>query len=326
MKLAVPTSQRAKYWTGMTTEMLQTVELPPAKGIWAQNHDRLLKVACQMEQTGSYTPEEENEITELEQSNIRIGKQGVIQEEAGNQELNEVFNNLTTGRSLERVNSEQEIFWTDTSPPQSRMDSPEETEPAEVEPESEFRLDDQSVTDTTVKYFEESLPPCTAPETPVNLRKKNHFNGRPFADWGNLFPPLKASIILPMPPLTQRLWWQIATDQVSGDTNTTGTPSVAFNNKIKSFMTSSFTAQAWTEEIRDKVSACRTSCMGPGEVTQMRKDRQEGYNIKFPKSSVTFDTKILSRKKPIDVDFRNFNQSRHQNYGTRSIHNSEFYA
>ena len=321
LKVAVPTSQRGKYWTGMTTEMLQTVELPPAKGIWAQNHDRLLKVTCQLEQTGVFTPEEENEITEMEQSNVKIGKQGVILDDTGNQELNEVFNNLTTGRSLERVISDEDIkSWTETSPQPSRPASPEESETSPA-----YRLDDQSVTTTAVPYFEESLPPCTAKDLPANLRKKNHFNGRPFADWGNLFAPLKASVILPSPPLTQRLWWQIATDQISADTNTVGTQSVAFDNKIKSFMTSSFSSQVWNEEVRNKVTACRTSCMGPDEIAQVRKDRQEGYQIKFPKSTAAFDTKIFTRKAPRNIDFRNFNQSRHQNYGARSINNSDFY-
>ena len=152
MKLAVPTSQRAKYWTGMTTELLQTVELPPAKGIWAQNHDRLLKVTCQLEQTGSFTPEEENEITELEQANIKVGRQGVIQDDTGNQELNEVFNNLTTGRSLERVYSDEDVqSWTETSPEPSRQ--PSTTEP---NPPQDLKWDDQSITATTVPYFEES--------------------------------------------------------------------------------------------------------------------------------------------------------------------------
>ena len=322
MKLAVPTSQRVKYWTGMTTELLQTVELPPAKGIWAQNHDRLLKVTCQLEQTSSYTPEEENEITELEQNNLKVGKQGVIQDETGNQELNEVFTNLTTGRSLERVFSDEDVHsWTETSPPPTRADSP--TVP---QPPFEFKLDDQSVTTTAVPYFEESLPPCTASDLTSTLRKKCHFNGRPFSDWGNLFPPLKASVILPMPPLTERLWWQIATDKVSADTNTAGTQSIAFDNKVKSFMTSNFSAQIWTEDVRNKVAACRTSCMGPEEMAQLRKDRQEGYEMKFPKSTHQIDVKLFTRTTPRDIDFRNFNESRHQNYGTRSIHNSEYYA
>ena len=322
MKLAVPTSQRAKYWTGMTTELLQTVELPPAKGIWVQNHDRLLKVTCQLEQTGSFTPEEENEITELEQTNIKIGKQGVIQDETGNQELNEVFNNLTVNRSLSRDSLEEDVHsWTETSPVVSR--SPSTTEETNV---PDLKLDDQSITTTVAPYFEESLPPCTASDLPSNLRKRNHFNGRPFADFGNLFPPLKASVILPMPPLTQRLWWQIATDQVATDTNTTGVQSVAFDNKIKSFMTSSFSAQTWTEDIKNKVSACRTSCMGPGEMAQLRKDRQEGYKVKFPKSTAAFETKIFTRTAARNIDFNDFNQSRHQQYGTRSVHNSEYYA
>ena len=83
------------------------------KGIWSQNHDRMLKITCQMEQMGSYTPEEENEITEMEQQNVQVGKQGVIMDENGNQELNEVFNNLTIGKSLESVVSEEGdlILW-----------------------------------------------------------------------------------------------------------------------------------------------------------------------------------------------------------------------
>ena len=154
MKLKVPTSPRVKYWTGMTTEMLQTVELPPAKGIWTQNHDRLLKVTCQLEQTGSFTPEEENEITELEQNNLKVGKQGVIQDENGNQELNEVFNNLTIGRSLERDNSVEEVhYWTESPEPSepSQIDSDSDTSstPSTIQPPS-VRLDDRSITASTV--------------------------------------------------------------------------------------------------------------------------------------------------------------------------------
>ena len=61
MLVNVPTTERLPYFTGMTTEFFEQAELPPPKGFWSLNTDRLLKVTCQMEQTGSYTPQDEIE-------------------------------------------------------------------------------------------------------------------------------------------------------------------------------------------------------------------------------------------------------------------------
>ena len=317
LKLNVPTSQRVTYYTGMTTEMLQSVEVPPAKGIWPQNHDRLLKVCCQMERMNSFTPEEEFEQTADEQVNIKVGKQGVIMDDNDHQEVNEMFNELTTGRSVENVEvDEEEQFWTDTSPKPSRPSSP----PIPVQ---DLKLDDQSI-NSSAPYFEESLAPCTAKDNAKAFRKQGQFNGRPFADWGNLFPPLKASAILPLPPMTGKLWWQIATDQVPVDSATTGQPSVSFNNKVKKFMKPHFDSQIWNTEVMEQVSACRTSCMHAADLKNLRETRAKGYAIKFPKSTTMINTATHKRTTGESLNYQNFNQSRHQNYAARSERNTNF--
>ena len=89
MLVNVPTTQRLNYFTGMTTEFYEQAELPPPKGLWSLNTDRILKVTCQMEQTGAYTPQEEVEFNEEDQNNIFLDQQGVILDEHGNFDLAE---------------------------------------------------------------------------------------------------------------------------------------------------------------------------------------------------------------------------------------------
>ena len=127
-----------------------------------------------------------------------------------------------------------------------------------------------------------------------------------------------------MPPLTGRLWWQIAADRVPADTNTTGKQTTKFDNKIKSYMTYHFEAQKWTTDILDNIAAVRTSCMESSEIEEVRQKRQVGYMAKFPRSSSMFATKVFTRKNGREVDFRNFNQERHGQYGSRAIKTDVF--
>ena len=212
LKVNVPTSARSKYYTGMTMEMLEQPDLPPAKGIWLNNHDRLCKITCQLERTGSFTPEEEMELTEFDQPNMQIGPMGVISDETGNLGINEMFSAI----SLQGVTSEEEFRAVDTSPPESVAN---------------FGWDDRADTSTKPRHVE-SETPCTVILDSAKFRKRSQFNGRPYNSWGNLFPPLYGSKAMPLAPMTEKLWWQIATDNVPADTNTFGVPKPSLNKEM----------------------------------------------------------------------------------------------
>ena len=118
-------------------------------------------------------------------------------------ELYEMFSAI----SLNRATSE-EFRAVDTSPPESVHD---------------FGWDDTSITSTKPHYVE-SETSCTMIEDAAKFRKRADFNGKPYNSWGNLFPPLYASKAMPLAPMTQKLWWQVATDSVPADANTVGVP------------------------------------------------------------------------------------------------------
>ena len=204
LKVNVPTTGRSQYYTGMTTERLEQKELPPPKGIWALNTDRLLKVACQMEMQGRYTPDDENEQTQDEQYNIRIGPQGVVLDDNSNENIEVAISDLNIQEKADSDEDEQSL--------------PESSVP---DLEGDFKWDNQDVTSTIPPAFSETESLKT--HDPLNFRKRSHFNGRPFASWGNLFPPLFASEIMPLAPITQKLWWQVTRDMVPADSNTTRT-------------------------------------------------------------------------------------------------------
>ena len=85
-----------------------------------------------------------------------------------------------------------------------------------------------------------------------------------------------------------------------------------------------FNSQEWNEDTMNKVSACRKSCMNTADIQELRKRKQMGYNIKFPKSTGMFDVNVFRRTTGEFLSFNNFNTNRHQDYATRSMHNSNY--
>ena len=299
MKVDVPTSQRSKYYTGMTTEMLEQQELPPAKGIWIQNMDALLKVATQMEQKGEFNTSEEFEQTELEQHNVRVGGNGRLLDDCANLEVQRPLSKLN-------LNDDDEIETTTSV----------SVESIPVANPTQLKWADEDVTSTVPPHFQETESFTTL--DPLDYRKRNHFNGRPFVSWGNLFPPLYGSVLMPLAPMTEKLWWQMARNQVPSDTNTTGYHDQTFVNKVKKFMEPKFSAQKWDEQIMSDIARTRESTQNPDQQAMVRRGLQAAYKIKFPRSSAMYDTKFFAFKKGEFVPRSCFNEENHQIYANRS--------
>ena len=302
LKVQVPTTGRSKYYTGMTTEMLEQYELPPAKGLWALNTDRFLKVACQMERLGVFSSADEAEETELEQSNVPIGPQGVIWDENSNVEAELALSDL----DLNRIQTEQEEDQVSVAP--------------SVDVQN-LKWADQSITGSSAHFFEEKEESLTTQIDPLNFRKASHFNGRPFASWGSLFPPLWASKLMPLAPLTQKLWWQIARDMVPSDSNTTGTINKKLIDKVKVALKPHMDSQIWNENVKDQMARVRTSTMTEYEMRDMRQKLQQGYQTKFPTSTAMYETKFYKEIRGEYIPRTEFNESNHQRYGNRSDQN-----
>ena len=297
MKVQVPTSGRSKYYTGMTTEMLEQYELPPAKGIWALNTDRLLKVACQMERVGVFSSIQENEETEYDQTNIRVGPQGVIWDDNSNVDVEVALSDL----DINKIN----IFDDDQLSVTPNLDV------------QNLKWADQSVGGSTAPYFEENEESLTTPLDPRNFRKASHFNGRPFASWGSLFGPLYASRIMPLAPLTQKFWWQMARDMVPADTNSTGQIKRSMVEKIKVALKPHIDGQIWNETVKKQIANARSSTMNELDCKEMRSQLQEGYKLKFPSSTGMFDTKFYKYVRGEYIPRTNFTEDNHQKYGDR---------
>ena len=250
MLVDVPTTERSKYFTGMTTEFFEQAELPPPKGLWSLNTDRLLKVACQMEQTGSYTPQDEVEFDEEDQNNFHVNQQGVILDEHGNFDLVEAMSEI----SLPSSDSDDEL------PPLEEADN--EILEAQVQQAAaqQRQWGDESVTTTVRPHFSETEP-SMATINPLDFRKRSHFNGRPFASWGNLCPPLYASILLPLAPMTQKFWWQVARDRLPAEKNSTGVPEPTMVKLIQDYMKPVFEQQQWDQDIMEGIAYCKMSTM-----------------------------------------------------------------
>ena len=176
---------------------------------------------------------------------------------------------------------------------------------------------DEDVTSSLAHQFEEKES-LTTQIDPLNFRKASHFNGRPFASWGSLFPPLYASHIMPLAPLTQKLWWQIARDMVPSDSNTTGKINKNMMAKVKVALKPHIDGQVWTEEVKSQVAKVRTSSMNESQLREMRRRLQQGYLTKFPSSSAMYETKFYNYVKGEYVPRSIFNEENHQRYGARS--------
>ena len=152
--------------------------------------------------------------------------QGVILDESGNFNLEEAFSNARISTEITE-SSEEEI---------TEDESEEETLPSvqtdAPSPKSNVKWTDEDIESITAPPYTENES-STTPILAQDFRKRSHFNGRPYSSWGSLFAPLYGTPILPLAPMTQKLWWQIARDAVPADTNTTGKPKKSFNDKIK---------------------------------------------------------------------------------------------
>ena len=292
--------------------MLEQPELPPAKGIWALNTDRLLKVCTQLEQTGEYTPQEEQEQTEFDQTNIRVGLQGVILDENGHFDLQEAFSNLRMATTI--IADEDKTETADDDDDDD--DEGDSVIITENQPKAPVGWTDEDITSTIASAYQETAS-STTHILPINFRKRSHFNGRPYASWGNLFPPLYASALFPLPPATEKFWWQIARDLVPADANATGIPNNNFSAKIKKFMAPKFNCQVWNDTVMENISGRRTSTMIPPEISTMRSKLQSGYIEKFPKSSAMFDHRFFTQRNGEMIPRSNFNEQNHEKYGSR---------
>ena len=254
MVVNVPTVERSPYFAGMTTEFFEQPELPPPKGLWTLNTDRLLKVTCQMEQTGTYTPQDELEFDEEDQDNIHVNQQGVILDEHGNFDLAQAVSSLSLNPSPQNEDS-------DSDDPPELEETENESYQNKVNQAAAHQMQwaDQSVTSTIRPCFIETEPYMAI--DPINHRKRSHFNGRPFASWGNLCAPLYGSALFPLPPMTQKFWWQIARDRLPAEKNSTGTPENGTLGLIRDFMKPVFQQQDWEEAIMQGMSYCKLSTM-----------------------------------------------------------------
>ena len=254
MVVDVPTTERSSYFTGMTTEFFEQPELPPPKGLWSLNTDRLLKVTCQMEQTGSYTPQDEREFDEEDQDNIHVNQQGVILDEHGNFDMVNAISSLSLNQHSEEEEEEIE------SCPELEG-SEDESSAAKVQQAAALQMNwaDQSVTSSARPFFTETEPYMAI--DPLDHRKRSHFNGRPFASWGNLCAPLFASVLFPLPPMTQKFWWQIGRDRLPAEKNSSGTPENGMLGRVGDFMKPIFQQQEWKEEIMEGLAYCKLTTM-----------------------------------------------------------------
>ena len=210
--------------------------------------------------------------------------------------------------SIETTPDDTQSEWAQDSPPPSIF---------------ETKWGDQSVTTTQPPPFIETEP-YTANIDPVSYRKRSHFNGRPFASWGSLFPPLYGSKLLPLAPMTEKFWWQVARDQAPTDLNVTGVRDQNMVEQINNFMAPCFSQQQWDMNIMEKISFCRTSTMNPGQCIQIRQDIQEVYPIKFPKSSAMYGSKYFRRRRGLEVPIFDFKNENHKIYASRSSNVGNF--
>ena len=253
MVVNVPTVQRSNYFAGMTTEFFEQAELPPAKGLWSLNTDRILKVTCQMEQTGSYTPQDELEFDEEDQNNVHVDQQGVILDEHGNYDLVQAMSSISVRPQNEEESEDDEL------PELEEAENEAYEQSLRPEEAVSMKWADESITSTVRPCFVETEPSMAI--DPLNFRKRSHFNGRPFACWGNLCSPLFGTAIFPLPPMTQKFWWQMARDALPAEKNSAGTPENGMIGLVRDYMKPIFQQQQWEEDIMEGIAYCKMSSM-----------------------------------------------------------------